>query len=125
MFEAEVLSEKWLNLRADKSKTSAVLAEMKHGEIVSVLDDYNDDTWWRVRYKGIIGYAMSGYLRRLETEPIPCECEEEDECEEECFDDERPCDNMEELLNARDALIAAIDLANHTLAKIQAEIGGE
>ena len=106
LFEAEVLSEKWLNLRSSPSKSAYVLAQMKHGEMVSVFEDNGE--WWKVKYKDMVGYAMSEFMQRINTEPMPCEEEDEEPPAEDnkppaCNESEKE-NNMETVAKIRELL---------------------
>lgn len=76
MYQAKVTCPgAYLNLRASKSKNAASLKRLYQGTTVDVLDD-SDADWWRVRYDGTAGYAMthSGadvYLTRLTANENP------------------------------------------------------
>jgi hypothetical protein len=58
-----------LNLRELPAKNAMLLEKMPKGEIVEVVEKTNLE-WWKVRYKGEIGYAAEEYLSRIiEKEP--------------------------------------------------------
>lgn len=123
LFEAEVLSTGYLNLRAGMSKDSASIAKMKHGEIVSVLQDYGE--WWYVRYRGITGYAMSEFMKKIEQEPIPCEpcepCEEEPAPCEPCECEDNNFTNIQFVMELRNNLVEMLKKVDDYLDSI----GGE
>lgn len=59
MYQAKVTCPgAYLNLRASKSKNAASLKRLYQGVTVDVLDD-SDADWWRVKYDGTAGYAMT------------------------------------------------------------------
>lgn len=65
----------YLNIRAAKGKNTTALGRVIRGETVDVLDD-TDTAWWRVRYGGMTGYAMTSdngetYLTRISTKDAP------------------------------------------------------
>ena len=70
MYQAKVTCPgAYLNIRAAQSKSASSIARVDRGETVDVLDD-SDSAWWRVRYNGVSGYAMTGengdvYLTRI------------------------------------------------------------
>ena len=76
LYEAKVTCPgTYLNLRASKSKNTTSLKRLNRGVTVTVLDD-TDSEWWKVRYEGVTGYAMtcSGsdtYLVRVDAEDAP------------------------------------------------------
>ena len=105
MYEAEVLSTGYLNLRAARSTSSASMAKMRYGEMVEVLDD-SDKIWWKVKYKDMLGFAMSQYLRRIATEPQPT-----DEAEETL---------LAEAKKVKEELVTAVTMANYVLKKLEA-----
>lgn len=53
---------KGLNLRADKSTSSAIKGAYTDGTKVEVLDD-TDKTWWKVKCKGQTGWMSAKYLK--------------------------------------------------------------
>lgn len=52
-----------LNMRVNPSTSATILQRIPKGEEVDVLGTDLDE-WWSVRYKGVTGYAASGYLVR-------------------------------------------------------------
>lgn len=48
----------YLNLRANRSASSSSIKRMYKDATVDVLDD-SDPDWWRVKYEGAVGYAMT------------------------------------------------------------------
>ena len=68
MYQAKVISEKYLNLRAGKGKTCASLARLSNGTAVDVIND-SDPEWWYVRCAGITGYVMRMYLEMMPDDP--------------------------------------------------------
>ena len=70
IFQAEVMDN--LNLRSGPSKSYKVLRKLSRGEIVDVIERY-DENWWRVRREGEVGYAMNKekdevYLKAIGTD---------------------------------------------------------
>lgn len=65
-----------LNLRELPAKNAMLIEKMPKGEIVEVVEKTNLE-WWKVRYKGEIGYAAEEYLSRvMDEEPeIPAQGE--------------------------------------------------
>lgn len=64
-----------LNLRELPAKNAMIIEKMPKGEIVEVMEK-TDIEWWKVRYKGEIGYAAEEYLSRVMDEPeIPVQGE--------------------------------------------------
>ena len=57
----------YLNIRNGKGTMYASIGKIPQGEECEVLDD-TDNEWWRVRYRGTTGYAMSQYLERIPEE---------------------------------------------------------
>lgn len=49
----------FLNIREKKSTMSKIIGKIPQGETCGVLDD-SDNKWWKVIYKGYIGYCMTG-----------------------------------------------------------------
>ncbi len=54
----------YLNIRSGKGTMYASVGKISQGDECDVLDDTDAD-WWRVRYRGVTGYAMSKYLERV------------------------------------------------------------
>ena len=54
----------YLNIRSGKGTMYASIGKIPQGEECDVLDD-TDSAWWKVRYRGTVGYAMSKYLDRI------------------------------------------------------------
>ena len=66
LFRALVVTAKTpLSLREEPSTDSLLLEKMPKGAVVEVLEKTNLE-WWRIRYKGEIGYAAEEYLSRIE-----------------------------------------------------------
>lgn len=57
----------YLNIRAERDKGSNSIGKIPRGEYVDVLDA-SDASWWRVKYKGVVGYSMTEYLKRKDVE---------------------------------------------------------
>lgn len=58
-----------LNLRELPAQNAIILEKMPKGEIVDVLEK-TDLEWWKVRYRGEIGYAAEEYMSRVQDEEI-------------------------------------------------------
>lgn len=54
----------YLNIRSGKGTMYAAVGKIPQGEECDVLDD-TDSEWWKVRFRGTTGYAMSMYLERI------------------------------------------------------------
>lgn len=68
LFRARVVNPgTYLNIRNGKGTMYASIGKIPQGEECEVLDD-TDREWWRVRYRGTMGYAMSRYLERVPEE---------------------------------------------------------
>ncbi len=52
----------FVRLRAGASTSSAILAELNGGTVVT-LGTYSDSLWQQVRYNGLSGYIYKSYLR--------------------------------------------------------------
>lgn len=52
----------YLNLRAQPTKASQSLAQIPRGATVIVINK-DDPKWWKIEYRGKIGYAASQYLK--------------------------------------------------------------
>lgn len=66
LFRALVVTSRTaLNLREEPSVTSMEIEKIPKGATVEVLEKTNAE-WWRVRYKGEVGYAAEEYLSRIE-----------------------------------------------------------
>lgn len=59
---ARVIAIQSLHVRAGASENDIVLAWLKNGEVVNVIDQANDE-WWRIEHEEIVGYARSIYLQ--------------------------------------------------------------
>ncbi|HRP70070.1 MAG TPA: SH3 domain-containing protein [Turneriella sp.] len=65
----EVAVKPSLNLRTKPNTRGKILKRIPYGEAVTILDRFDDDTrtssnqWYRVRYRGKIGYVNAYYLR--------------------------------------------------------------
>lgn len=71
LFRAEVVTKSDpLNVREKPHITGRKLGELRCGALVDVLSE-GDGSWWRVRLDGLVGYASSGYLRRVEDTILP------------------------------------------------------
>ena len=58
LFEAKAVnSGAYLNLRSGPAQSYKVLAKIPRDSMVEVIEIY-DDTWWRVKFEGEVGYAM-------------------------------------------------------------------
>lgn len=70
LFRAEVVTQRDpLNVREKPHIMGKKLGELPLGALVDVLSE-GDGSWWRVRLEGLVGYASSGYLRRIEEDTI-------------------------------------------------------
>ena len=52
----------WISLREYRSTQAPRLAKIPLGAYVEILEDTYIDGFWKVRYKGIVGYALGDYL---------------------------------------------------------------
>lgn len=52
-----------LMVRKDKNAKSAILAKIKNGTYIDVID--NSGTWYKINYNGIIGYSSSKYIKEI------------------------------------------------------------
>lgn len=62
---AKVIAIQSLHLRAGASENDIVLAWLKHGDVVHVVDR-SDSDWWFINFEGVSGYARSMYLQESE-----------------------------------------------------------
>ena len=65
---AKVIAIEALNVRNAPNETAVVLAWLKSGEVVQVIDNTHAD-WWRVKSIAKVGYVRSSYLKESECEP--------------------------------------------------------
>ena len=65
---AKVIAIEALNVRNAPNETAVVLAWLKSGEVVQVINKTNAD-WWRVKSTAKVGYVRSSYLKESECEP--------------------------------------------------------
>lgn len=65
LFKAEVRVQagSYLSLREEQSTKAMLIEKMPKGAIVEVLE--TTEEWWRVRFKGEIGWAAEEYLSRV------------------------------------------------------------
>lgn len=61
---AQVISKSNLNLRKEANTTSAVLISIPNGTKVEIIEEF--DGWFKVSYKGHIGYISSSYVKVVE-----------------------------------------------------------
>ncbi|MBV6493517.1 MAG: hypothetical protein LDLANPLL_01540 [Turneriella sp.] len=66
----EVAVRPTLNLRTKPSTRGRIVKRIPYGEAITILDRFDDDDsvgtsnkWYRVRYRGKVGYVNSRYLR--------------------------------------------------------------
>lgn len=59
----------YLNLRAQPKKASQSLAQIPRGATVTIINQDNPE-WWKIEYKGKVGYAASQYLKENKRETI-------------------------------------------------------
>ena len=73
LFEAKAVnSGAYLNLRSGPGQTYKAIAKIPRGSIVKVIEIY-DDTWWRVEFEGVVGYAMCKERDEIYLEQIGAE----------------------------------------------------
>ena len=60
----EVISPKWLNIRAAKSKSSKDLGDLKGGTLIEYYSD--DGTWLTIKHNGTLAYCMKEFTKEVQ-----------------------------------------------------------
>jgi hypothetical protein len=58
---SKAVTNSFVHLRADKSTSSSILANLNGGTVLQLLPD-SDSQWQEVSYNGITGYVFKTYL---------------------------------------------------------------
>jgi len=80
----------WLNVRQQPDEGSKRLFKIYKGDVVDVIDTTSATGWWQIKYSGLVGWASSKYLKRLEDD-------EPDKPKEEQVDDKNINENVYDL----------------------------